>query len=112
MDSTTQTLQNVQDAFLNTIRKDRINVTIYLIGGVKLTGRIRSFDKFSVVLESGNLEQLIFKHAISTVSVPRGAIQHHHGHHQQQQAPPPPSSGAPTNSAPAGGGSAPTNQNQ
>lgn len=112
MDSTTQTLQNVQDAFLNTIRKDRINVTIYLIGGVKLTGRIRSFDKFSVVLESGNLEQLIFKHAISTVSVPRGAIQHHHGHPQQQQAPPPPSSGAPTNSAPAGGGSAPTNQNQ
>ena len=112
MDSTTQTLQNVQDAFLNTIRKDRINVTIYLIGGVKLTGKIRSFDKFSVVLESGNLEQLIFKHAISTVSVPRGAIQHHHGHHQQQQAPAPPSTGAPANSAPAGGGSAPPNQNQ
>ena len=69
MDNTTPTLQNVQDAFLNNIRRDRINVTIYLIGGVKLTGRIRSFDKFSVVLESGNLEQLIFKHAISTVVI-------------------------------------------
>lgn len=75
----TQTLQNVQDGFLNTLRRDRINVTIYLIGGVKLTGKIRSFDKFSVVLESGNLEQLIFKHAISTISVPRGST---HGHHQ------------------------------
>jgi host factor-I protein len=75
----TQNLQNVQDGFLNTLRRDRINVTIYLIGGVKLTGKIRSFDKFSVVLESGNLEQLIFKHAISTISVPRGST---HGHHQ------------------------------
>jgi host factor-I protein len=78
----TQASQNVQDGFLNTLRRDRINVTIYLIGGVKLTGRIRSFDKFSVVLESGNLEQLIFKHAISTISVPRGAVQHgHYGGH-------------------------------
>ncbi len=89
----TQASQNVQDGFLNTLRRDRINVTIYLIGGVKLTGRIRSFDKFSVVLESGNLEQLIFKHAISTISVPRGAVQHGHyggGHQQSSSAPPPP----------------------
>jgi host factor-I protein len=78
----TQNLQNVQDGFLNTLRRDRINVTIYLIGGVKLTGKIRSFDKFSVVLESGNLEQLIFKHAISTISVPRGST---HGHHQGER---------------------------
>jgi host factor-I protein len=88
-----QASQNVQDGFLNTLRRDRINVTIYLIGGVKLTGRIRSFDKFSVVLESGNLEQLIFKHAISTISVPRGAVQHGNyggGSHQQSNAPPPP----------------------
>jgi host factor-I protein len=46
------------------------------MGGVKLTGKIKSFDKFSLVLESGNLEQLIFKHAISTISVPRGAVHH------------------------------------
>lgn len=62
---------------MNTLRRDRINVTIYLMGGVKLTGKIKSFDKFSLVLESGNLEQLIFKHAISTISVPRGAVQHY-----------------------------------
>ena len=74
MDNTAQ--QNVQDAFLNNLRKDRVNVTIYLMGGVKLTGKIRSFDKFSLVLESGNLEQLIFKHAISTISVPRGSFHH------------------------------------
>ncbi|MBL8168841.1 MAG: RNA chaperone Hfq [Acidobacteria bacterium] len=76
MDNNAQNSQNVQDGFLNTLRKDRVNVTIYLMGGVKLTGKIRSFDKFSVVLESGNLEQLIFKHAISTISVPRSAMHH------------------------------------
>ena len=59
--------QNIQDSFLNTARKDRVNITIYLVSGVKLTGRIRSFDKYSVVLETNNQEQLIFKHAISTV---------------------------------------------
>jgi len=59
--------QNIQDSFLNTARKDKINITIYLLSGVKLTGRIRSFDKYSVVLETNNQEQLIFKHAISTV---------------------------------------------
>ena len=63
----TKPAQNIQDTFLNTARKDRVNITIYLLSGVKLTGRIRSFDKYSVILESNNQEQLIFKHAISTV---------------------------------------------
>ncbi|MFB3922148.1 MAG: RNA chaperone Hfq [Terriglobia bacterium] len=63
--------QNIQDAFLNSARKERTLVTIYLLSGVKLSGRIRSFDKYSVVLESSNQEQLIFKHAISTVVLPR-----------------------------------------
>src|SRR5271157_5729542 len=44
--------QNIQDSFLNTARKERHNITIYLVSGVKLTGRIRSFDKYSVVLET------------------------------------------------------------
>ena len=61
--------QNIQDTFLNTARKERSSITIYLMSGVKLTGRIRSFDKYSVVLETNNQEQLIFKHAISTVVV-------------------------------------------
>ena len=42
--------QNIQDSFLNSARKDRVPLTIYLLSGVKLTGRIRSFDKYSVVL--------------------------------------------------------------
>ena len=61
------TPQNIQDAFLNTVRRERSTVTIYLISGTKLTGRIRSFDKFSILLESNAQEQLIFKHAISTI---------------------------------------------
>ena len=59
--------QNIQDTFLNTVRKDKSPITIYLVSGVKLTGKIRSFDKYSVLLENNNQEQLIFKHAISTV---------------------------------------------
>ena len=59
--------QNIQDAFLNTARRERDTVTIYLMNGAKLSGRIKSFDKFSVLLESGAQEQLIFKHAISTI---------------------------------------------
>jgi len=65
--------QNIQDSFLNTARKEKTIITIYLMSGVKLTGRIRSFDKYSVVLETNNQEQLIFKHAISTVVMPRGS---------------------------------------
>ena len=61
--------QNIQDTFLNTARKDKTFLTIYLMSGVKLSGKIKSFDKYSVVLETNNQEQLIFKHAISTVAV-------------------------------------------
>ena len=68
--------QNIQDSFLNTARKERQNITIYLVSGVKLTGRIRAFDKYSVVLEASNQEQLIFKHAISTVVMSRPAHAH------------------------------------
>jgi len=63
--------QNIQEAFLNNARKEKIYLTIYLMSGVKLSGRIRSFDKYSVILEANNQEQLIFKHAISTVVVSR-----------------------------------------
>ena len=59
--------QNIQDAFLNNARKEKSVITIYLLSGVKLSGRIKSFDKYSLVLETNNQEQLIFKHAVSTV---------------------------------------------
>jgi host factor-I protein len=70
--------QNIQDSFLNTARKERMSITIYLLSGVKLTGRIRSFDKYSVVLEANGQEQLIFKHAISTIVMGRPGV---HGTH-------------------------------
>ena len=68
--------QNIQEAFLNNARKDKTFLTIYLMSGVKLSGRIKSFDKYSVVLETNNQEQLIFKHAISTVAM--GRVMHGH----------------------------------
>ncbi len=71
--------QNIQDSFLNTARKERTSITIYLLSGVKLTGRIRSFDKYSVVLEASGQEQLIFKHAISTVVMGRTTPHLAHG---------------------------------
>jgi len=66
--------QNIQDTFLNTVRKDKSPITIYLVSGVKLTGKIRSFDKYSVLLENNAQEQLIFKHAISTVVAGRAGV--------------------------------------
>ena len=63
--------QNIQEAFLNNARKDKTYLTIYLMSGVKLSGKIKSFDKYSLVLETSNQEQLIFKHAISTVVITR-----------------------------------------
>ena len=68
-----QAPQNIQDALLNTLRREKTPVIVYLLNGAKLTGRIRSFDKFSVLLESGLQDQLIFKHAISTFSQVRRA---------------------------------------
>lgn len=68
----TKLAQNIQDTFLNTARKERTSITVYLMSGVKLAGRIRSFDKYSVVLDAGNQEQLIFKHAIATIAMGRG----------------------------------------
>jgi host factor-I protein len=65
--------QNIQDSFLNNARKDKVVLTIYLMSGVKLSGRIKSFDKYSLVLETNNQEQLIFKHAISTVVTQKSA---------------------------------------
>jgi host factor-I protein len=63
--------QSIQDVYLNTMRRDKILVTIFLLGGVRLMGKIKGFDKYSVVLEANNQEQLIFKHAISTVTTAR-----------------------------------------
>ena len=71
--------QNIQDGFLNLARREKATVTIYLVNGAKLLGRIKSFDKFSLILETGANDQLIFKHAISTISQSRrstGELRH------------------------------------
>ena len=66
--------QNVQDVFLNHVRKTKNSVTVFLINGVKLQGIITWFDNFSVLLRRDGHTQLIYKHAISTV-MPSGPIQ-------------------------------------
>ncbi|HET9696788.1 MAG TPA: RNA chaperone Hfq [Terriglobales bacterium] len=88
--------QNIQDSFLNTARKEKSIITIYLMSGVKLTGRIRSFDKYSVVLETNNQEQLIFKHAISTVVMPRGAHEPRPGMGEARSSAPAPAAASST----------------
>jgi host factor-I protein len=65
------TAQNIQDAFLNSARRDKLAVLIHLLHGASLAGRIKSFDKFSVLLDAGGQDFLIFKHAISTISLER-----------------------------------------
>ncbi len=59
--------QNVQDVFLNHIRKNKASVTVFLINGVKLQGIVTWFDNFSVLLRRDGHTQLVYKHAISTI---------------------------------------------
>jgi host factor-I protein len=68
--------QNLQDPFLNTLRKERVPVSIYLVNGIKLQGQIDSFDQFVVLLKN-TVSQMVYKHAISTVVPSRPVrIQH------------------------------------
>ncbi|MEN3027651.1 MAG: RNA chaperone Hfq [Aquificaceae bacterium] len=57
----------LQEAFLNTARKRKVKVTIYLINGVRLQGRIRSFDLYTILIEDGRQQTLVYKHAITTI---------------------------------------------
>jgi host factor-I protein len=59
---------NLQDIFLNQVRKENIGVTIYLIGGVQLRGMVRGFDAFTILLDSlGKPTQLVYKHAVTSI---------------------------------------------
>ncbi|MCY0869308.1 MAG: RNA chaperone Hfq [Firmicutes bacterium] len=62
---------NIQDSFLNTVRKDNIPVVVYLVNGFQIRGLIRAFDNFTVVVESDGKQQLIYKHAVSTFTPAR-----------------------------------------
>jgi host factor-I protein len=77
--------QNVQDVFLNHIRKNKLPVTIFLVNGVKLQGIVTWFDNFSVLLRRDAHSQLVYKHAISTV-MPAGPVQLFEGTKEGEEA--------------------------
>jgi len=87
---------NLQDTFLNQIRKENVGVTIYLLGGVQLRGNVRGFDAFTILLDSpGKPTQMVYKHAVTSI-VPMRPIQnlyteamHAAGMGQPQHAPSP-----------------------
>ena len=70
--------QNLQDAFLNTVRKEKNAVTIFLVNGVKLQGVITWFDNFCILLRRDGQSQLVYKHAISTI-MPTGPVSLYEG---------------------------------
>ena len=62
---------NIQDVFLNFARRERLSVTIQLMSGDSLEGRIKNFDRFAVIVEVGGADHMLFKHAIATIRSPR-----------------------------------------
>lgn len=78
--------QSLQEPFLNTLRKEKVTVSIYLINGIKLQGVVESFDQFVVLLRN-SVNQMVYKHAISTIVPsrnvrigPPGPANNHHSH--------------------------------
>lgn len=71
-------IQNVQDVFLNKIRKEKMTVTVFLVNGVKLQGVVTWFDNFSLLLRRDSHVQLVYKHAISTI-MPGGPLNFYEG---------------------------------
>lgn len=66
-----QKTQNLQDAFLNQVRRDKVNLTVFLMNGFQMHGVVKGYDGFTVVLDSDGRQQLIYKHAISTIIPPK-----------------------------------------
>ena len=62
---------NIQDVFLNYARRERVTVTIQLMSGESLEGRIKNFDRFAVIVEVAGADQMLFKHAIASIRTPR-----------------------------------------
>jgi len=58
---------NLQDVFLNQVRKEHITITIYLVNGFQLRGNVRGFDNYTIVLDNEGKQQLVYKHAVSTI---------------------------------------------
>jgi host factor-I protein len=75
--------QMLQDPFLNTLRKEHVQVSIYLVNGIKLQGQIESFDQYVVLLKN-TVTQMVYKHAISTVVPSRPVAMPHQNHHESE----------------------------
>ena len=82
--------QSLQDPFLNALRKERVQVSIYLVNGIKLQGYVESFDQFVVLLKN-SVSQMVYKHAISTIVPARNVkiIQEEEGGPTEVEVPPP-----------------------
>lgn len=65
---------NLQDAFLNQVRKENVSVTIFLVNGFQLKGNVKGFDNFTVILETEGKQQMVYKHAISTIAPVKNII--------------------------------------
>ena len=72
---------NIQDVFLNYARRDRLAVVIHLLDGRQFEGRIKNFDRFAVIVEVNGADQLVFKHAIATISTARAVANYFAAHH-------------------------------
>ncbi|HYM22669.1 MAG TPA: RNA chaperone Hfq [Vicinamibacterales bacterium] len=62
---------NIQDVFLNYVRRERLTVTVRMMDGMEIEGRIKNFDRFAVILDQNGVDQLIFKHAIAAIRTPK-----------------------------------------
>ena len=66
---------NIQDDFLNRIRREKLAIHIFLVNGKKLIGKVKAFDRFTVQLVNGGSEQLVFKHAIASIMIAGSATE-------------------------------------
>jgi host factor-I protein len=62
---------NIQDVFLNYVRRERLQVTVEMMNGAKMDGRIKNFDRFAVIVEHDGTDHLVFKHAIAAIRTPK-----------------------------------------
>ena len=70
---TKSTLPNIQDVFLNYVRREKLSVTVRMMDGTELEGHIKNFDRFALVLDHAGADHMIFKHAIAAIRTPKAA---------------------------------------
>lgn len=80
LDPKTQVIPNIQDAFLNLARRDRLAVRVRLMDGTEFDARIKNFDRFAVVVEQDGADHLLFKHAIASIRVPHSQTTYYSSH--------------------------------